>query len=280
VEELAGRVAFVTGSAGGIGLGIARACARAGMRVVLADIDDAALARAASELGSGDADVMAVALDVTDRDGWRGAADRVHAAMGPVQLLVNNAGVAVSTLGLRIGETSPELWDRVIGINITGVYNGVQSFLEGMQAAGEGHIVNTSSMAGVVGGYPMLVTYCAAKFGVVGFSEALRAELAGSGVGVSVLCPGPVRTGLWRSSRVALGLPVPDELPEHLSRLSTSTRSDAMAPDEVGRRVLRAVVDDELYIFTHPSQQGRVTDRYEQQLRGFAHAAAFADEDH
>jgi NAD(P)-dependent dehydrogenase (short-subunit alcohol dehydrogenase family) len=276
LDELSGKVAFVTGSAGGIGLGIARACVEAGMKVVLADIDEGALEQSAAELNAAGAGVMTVALDVTDRDGWERAARDVSAAMGPVQLLVNNAGVSVSTLGLRLDETGPELWDRVVGINLTGVYNGVRCFLGGMRAAGSGHIVSTSSMAGLLGSAPMLAPYCASKFAVVGFSEALRAEVAGYGIGVSVLCPGGVRTELWRSSRTVLGLPEVDDLAPELSRLSASTASDAMDPDEVGLRVLEGVVADELYIFTDATCRDDLAARQQRLLDACDRAEAFA----
>jgi NAD(P)-dependent dehydrogenase (short-subunit alcohol dehydrogenase family) len=198
VKELSGKVAFVTGSAGGIGLGIARACAEAGMKIVLSDIDGVALEQSAAELAKETgAEVMAVPLDVTDRDDWARAAREVPEALGPVQLLVNNAGV--STLGMRFDEVGPELWDRVISINLTGVYNGVHYFLDGMRVAGGGHIVNTSSMGGLMG-FPTLSPYSASKFAVVGLSEALSGELAESGIGVSVLCPGGVRSRPWRRS--------------------------------------------------------------------------------
>jgi NAD(P)-dependent dehydrogenase (short-subunit alcohol dehydrogenase family) len=275
VENLSGKVAFVTGSAAGIGFGIARACAEAGMKVACADIDERALEQATAELSAAGAEVMGVALDVTDREGWARAARDVHAALGPVQLLANNAGVTVSTLGLRFDETGPELWDRVISINLTGVYNGVHAFLDGMRAAGAGHIVNTSSMAGLLAG-PRLAPYCASKYAVVGLSEALRAELAESGIGVSVLCPAGVRTQLWRSSRAVLGLPELDSLPQELSSLSASTSPEAMDPYEVGLRVLDAVAADELFVFTDPEQRAWVTERHERLLHAFDRAAAFA----
>jgi len=270
VDELAGKVAFITGSAGGIGLGIARACADAGMKIVLSDIDEAELARAASELTESGTDVMAVPLDVTDRAGWARAAHDVPAALGPVQLLVNNAGV--STNGMLFGEISPALWDRVISINLTGAYNGVHYFLDGMRAAGGGHIVNTSSMGGLLG-VPALAPYCAAKFALVGLSEALRAELSDSGIGVSVLCPGGVRSRLWRTSRVVRGLPDTDVPPSDVSGQSATA---AMLADEVGRRVLDAVVADELYIITHAEFRDAVTDRHERLLHGFDRAGSFA----
>jgi NAD(P)-dependent dehydrogenase (short-subunit alcohol dehydrogenase family) len=270
VDELVGRVAFVTGSAGGIGLGIARACADAGMKVVVSDIDEATLELAAAELRGTGAEVMAFPLDTTDREGWARAVREVPSAMGPVQLLVNNAGV--STLGTRVEDIDPEMWDRVIAINLTGVYNGVHHFLGGMREAGGGHIVNTSSMAGLLP-VPMLLPYCSTKAALVGFSEALRYELKPSGIGVSVLCPGQVRSRLWRTSRVVRGLPDIDVPPTD----GTAGSADAdMGPDEVGRRVLEAVLADDLYVMTHADGREMLTKRHERLLRAFDRAEAFA----
>lgn len=238
-------------------------------RIVLSDIDEVTLEQSAAELRETGTDVMTVPLDVTDRDAWVRAAQRVPAAMGPVQLLVNNAGV--STSGLWFEEIGPELWDRVI--NLTGVYNGLHAFLDGMRAAGGGHIVNTSSMAGLSGGYPRLLPYCATKFAIVGFSEALRAELADSGIGVSVLCPAGVRSRLWRTSRAARGLPDTDIPPSDFSGQSATA---AMQPHEVGRRVLDAVVANDPYVVTHPEFRDEVTERHERLLEAFDRAKAFA----
>lgn len=269
MDQLPGKVAFITGSAGGIGLGIARAFAHAGLKIVLADVDEVTLEQSAADLKETGAEVMTVALDVTDREGWARAAREVPAAMGPVQLLVNNAGV--STNGMLFGDISPELWDRVLSINLTGVYNGVHYFLDGMRAAGGGHIVNTSSMGGLVG-FPGLSPYCATKFGVVGLSESLRAELAADGIGVSVLCPGGVRSRLWRTSRAVRGLPDIESPPEDVSGQSATA---AMMPEEVGRRVLDAVTANELFIITHPEMRAIVTQSSDQLLRAFDRAAAF-----
>ena len=273
MDQLPGKVAFVTGSAGGIGLGIARACAAAGMRIVLSDIDESRLEQSALELAHSGAEVMSFRLDVTDRKGWARAAREVPAAIGPVQLLVNNAGV--STFGMSFVEVGPELWDRVVATNLAGVYNGVRAFLAGLQAAGGGHIVNCSSMAGL-GGVPKGGPYSATKFAIVGLSESLRAEFAEFGIGVSVLCPGSVRTRLWRTSRAVRGLPDLDHPPPELQ--SGSADPNGMDPDEVGRRVLYAVVANEPYIITHPELRGFVVERHDALLRGFARAAAFGDQ--
>ena len=129
----------------------------------------------------------------------------------------------VSTFGVRFEDIGPELWDRVIAINLAGVYNGVHYFLAGMQAAGGGHIVNSSSMAGLLG-VPMGGPYAASKFAIVGLSESLRAELVDSAIGVSVLCPGSVRTRLWRTSRAVRGLPDVDVPPPELKGGSARSR--------------------------------------------------------
>lgn len=269
MDELSGKVAFITGSAGGIGLGIARACAGAGMRVVVSDVDEVTLEQSAAELKATGADVMTVPLDVTDRDGWARAARDVPAAVGPVQLLVNNAGV--STNGMLFDKIGPQLWDQVISINLTSVYNGVHYFLDGMRAAGGGHIVNTSSMGGLIG-LPGLSPYSATKAGVVALSESLRAELADHGIGVSVLCPGGVRSRLWRTSRAVRGLSDTDVPPDDISGQSATA---SMMPEEVGRRVLDAVLANEPYIITHPDLRDIVTQRHERLLHGFDRAAAF-----
>jgi short-subunit dehydrogenase len=269
LEELNGKTALVTGSAGGIGYGIARACAEAGMKVVLTDIDTPLLEQSASELRELGAEVLALRLDVIDRSDWARAAREVPAAMGPVQLLVNNAGV--STNGMRFDETDPWVWDRVIAVNLTSVYNGVRFFLDGMRSAGGGHIVNTSSLAGLVTA-PELGTYVATKFAIVGLSEVLRAELEEYGIGVSVLCPGGVRSRLWRSSVLLRRLPDTETPPDDTSGQSARA---AMQPHEVGRRVLDAVVANELYIITHPEFRESIVARHERLLHAFDRASAF-----
>jgi len=264
MRDLTGKVALITGSAGGIG----RACAAAGMRVVLSDIDEAELARAEAVLRAAGGDVMSVRLDVTSREDWARVAEEVTAGLGPVRLLVNNADI--STYGMRFEEIGPAVWDRVVGINLTSVYNGVHYFLGAMRAAGTGHIVNTSSAGGLIG-IPGLAPYCATKFALVGFSESLRAELAGTGIGVSVLCPGTVRTRIRQTSRAAGARPnpVPDPAGGADGQLA------AMEPDEVGRRVLDAVAADEPYIFSHADVRGAVIERHERLMRGFDRAQAF-----
>ena len=252
MTEVAGRTAFITGGANGIGLGIARAFARAGAKVGLVDIDADALERARAEL----ADTTSVAteiLDMRDREGFARAADRIEDQLGPVSLLMNNAGVAGGAPAVRLNY---ELWDWGLGINLGGVVSGVQTFLSRMVERGEGgHIVNTASGAGLTAGESG-VLYHTAKFAVVGMSEALEFELKPHGIGVSVLCPGPVATGIIARTRTLQPSVVREMTVEE--REGARARSAKMArwlergvpPDTVGEMVLGAVRGNQLYILT------------------------------
>ena len=270
IGDLQGKVAFITGAAGGIGLGLARAFAEAGMKIALADVDADALEQAAAELAESGATVLAVPLDVTDRAGWAAAAEKVQSELGTVQLLCNNAGV--STLGLKFGQITPELWTKVVDININGAYNGIHTFLEPMVAAGGGHIVNTASMGGLFGSIPELTAYTATKFALVGLSESLRAEVAADGVGVSVVCPGGVRSRLWRTSQRARGVADSDIVASGTGGQSASP--DGMDPYEVGLRTVDAVRNDELYVITHPEFRAAITYRNDQLNAACDHAEA------
>jgi len=235
------------------------------MKIAMVDVDEGVLAQSAAKLELEGATVRALPLDVTDRSGWRMVAEQVASDFGPVQLLCNNAGV--STLGLKFDDVTPEMWDKVVDINLTGVYNGVRACIEQMRSAGGGHIVNTSSMGGLFGGFPNLGPYVATKFAVVGFSESLRAEFAADNIGVSVLCPGSVRSRLWRTSRKVRGLPDTEVPPDDVSAQSAS--AEALDPYQVGLQVVDAVRNNKLYIVTDAQQKSMVTKRAERILRAF-----------
>ncbi|ANZ40831.1 hypothetical protein BBK82_37465 [Lentzea guizhouensis] len=190
MRDWTGSVAFITGGAQGIGLGIARALGKRGVRLALADVDEEALASSAGELAA------EVPLDVRDRVAFAAAADRVEAALGPVDLLFNNAGIVPFSVP---AELTYDKWDLSLAVNLTGVVNGVQTFLPRMIRRGAGHIVNTSSAAGLVADPNVL--YATAKAAVVALSESLRLTVAKHGVDVSVLCPGPVDTEIVRNTR-------------------------------------------------------------------------------
>jgi len=256
LRELPGKTAFVTGGASGIGLAIARSLSGAGMKVVIADIEQAALDAVQAEFEASNAEFLAVQVDVTDRSAMAAAADAAEERFGNVHVVCNNAGVVVAG---RIDEMAYNDWDWVLGVNIGGVVNGVQTFTNRIKAHGEGgHIVNTASMAGHIS-VPGLGVYTATKFAVVGLSETMRADLLPHNIGVSVLCPGVVDTNIFEAERNRpdeLGqgaAPVRETLREEESEdLIEDLRARAIDPARVGDMVLHAIREDEFYIFTHP----------------------------
>lgn len=252
MTDVAGRIAFITGGANGIGLGIARSFARAGVKLALVDIDAPALERARTEL-SATTDVEVAVLDMRDRDRFAAVADAFEARLGPVSLVINNAGVAG---GAPAPKMTYELWDWGLDINLGGVISGVQTFLPRMVERGTGgHIVNTASGAGLAtGGAGVL--YHTAKFAVVGLSESLQQELTPLGIGVTVLCPGPVATDIvarTRALRPATDLGLTDAQREAAeTRAETMSRwlQQGVSPDAVGDMVLDGIGRDLLYVHT------------------------------
>jgi NADP-dependent 3-hydroxy acid dehydrogenase YdfG len=260
MRAVAGAVAFITGGASGMGLAMARSFAAAGMKVAITDIEQAALDRVAPEFAASNADFITLAVDVTDRTAMARAADATEAAFGKVHVVCNNAGVAV---GGPIDQMSYQDWDWVTRVNLDGVVNGIQTFIDRMKAHGEGgHFVNTASMAGHLA-LRGLSVYTATKFAVVGISETMRQDLEPHGIGVSVLCPGVVRTNIFasgrnrpedlRGDRDTSTLLMVEGVPEVERETHIQTILDgALNPDVVGDMVLHAIRENELYIFTHP----------------------------
>jgi NAD(P)-dependent dehydrogenase (short-subunit alcohol dehydrogenase family) len=271
MASLSGRVAFITGGASGIGFGIAAALANAGAKIVLTDQNEAALRVAAERLSARGATVTAERLEITDAAQWERALDVAERTCGPIEILCNNAGV--SALGVSIEQISPAFWDRVIAINLTGIFTGLHAALPRMRAHGRGgHIVNTSSLAGIGLTGPGTAAYAVTKCGVVALSEVLKQELEADRIGVSVLCPGPVRTELWRSSREVLGLP-PLEAPPAASRQGSASPT-AMDPLLVGQQVVEAILNGEFYVITHPEFRSAVVHRHAQLMAAFDRAEA------
>ncbi len=200
MRDLGGKIAFVTGGSSGIGLGLVKVLAAAGMKVAFTyrqpQHRDEALDHFGQHPGQ---QVHAIRLDVTDRPGFTAAANEAeHVFAGPVQVLINNAGVGV--LGPMEHATYAD-WDWVMGVNIGGVINGLQTFLPRMLAAGlEGHIVNVASIAGIAA-LGSAGVYATSKFAVVGLTEALRTDMVGRPIGVSVYCPGFVKSNIGDSGR-------------------------------------------------------------------------------
>lgn len=252
MDTFQNKVAFITGAASGIGLGLARTFAAAGMRVAMADKRAEIVTAAASELAKQGARVLAVPLDVTDRIAWKSAADRVEADLGSVDLLCSNAGV--NFVGATHQATFED-WDFALGVNVGGAINAIHTFVPRMVARGTGHVVITSSVSGLFTGGGSGV-YATSKYALVGLAESLRADLRPLGIGVSVLCPGPVKSELFESTaavrpaRLAATGSVPIVSPG-TPREQTPIFLTAPDGDEVGRQVLEAIRRNDLYILTH-----------------------------
>jgi NAD(P)-dependent dehydrogenase (short-subunit alcohol dehydrogenase family) len=268
MRELRGRTAFITGGASGIGFGMARVFAGEGMRIVLADVEAAALAGASAQLEASGAEVLGIELDVSDRAAMEDAARRAETRFGHVHLVCNNAGVGA---GGPLDRCTYDDWDWVLAVNLDGVINGVQTFVRRIRDHGQGgHFVNTASMAGLLPSAGLGI-YCTTKYAVVGLSECLRLDLAPHGIGVSVLCPGFVSTnidqaGRNRPARLANTEYVPD--PEYREQRVAMLRA-GLDPLAVGAAVRDAVVADELWILTHPELKPFVADREESILAAF-----------
>jgi NAD(P)-dependent dehydrogenase (short-subunit alcohol dehydrogenase family) len=281
MEPLEDRVAVVTGGGSGIGEGLAHACAAAGMRVVLGDVEEKEVSRVAADLVAKGARALAVPCDVTRRAALDALADAAWSSFGGCHLLCNNAGVLVQG---ALADASDADWSWVLDVNLRGVVNGLQAFVPRMLAqGGEAHIVNTASMAGLCV-LPDLGIYTASKFAVVGLSESLRMELAPRGIGVSVLCPGGVSTRIIESDRnrpdgVRACIRRDDAMedgpvaPTDEEGEAASGIEDMQTPDEVAARVLEAVRDDLPYVITHPSWKPRVEARSRALLAAFERAA-------
>jgi NAD(P)-dependent dehydrogenase (short-subunit alcohol dehydrogenase family) len=264
MDDLTGRTAVVTGAASGIGRALAERFAAEGMRLVLADVEERALAAAADDLAASGAEVLSVVTDVADAASVAALADAAYGRFGAVHVLCNNAGVGA---GGPIAELSLADWQWVLGVNLWGVIHGLHAFLPRMLAGGEpGHVVNTASLAGHVSG-PMMAPYSASKFAVVAISEALYHEMnmSGTAIGVSVLCPGWVDTNIHASERnrpAALrgaggGAMSMDGRAEMLKQVLAS----GMPPAEVASLVLQAIRDDRFYVLTHPDMTPAVETR-------------------
>jgi NAD(P)-dependent dehydrogenase (short-subunit alcohol dehydrogenase family) len=265
MREFAGKTAFVTGGAGGIGLALGRAFAQAGMKVMLADIEADALQAAVKSLQEISPDISGTVCDVADAASVERAAQASFDAFGRVHVVCNNAGVAA---GGGIDHISLDNWRWVIDVNLMGVLHGIKSFLPHIRAHGEGgHIVNTASMAGMQTGLGFS-PYGATKFAVVSMSEGLSLQLKPHGIGVSVLCPSFVRTRIGESGRnrpERYGRPQPlDPASPAAAMVAEIARNiDAgLEPDAVAARVLTAIREDELYIFTHPGMRAEVEPRF------------------
>ena len=272
MKDFKGKTAFVTGGASGIGFGMAHAFGRAGMNVVIADIDWEVARKAAEMLAKSQIKAIPVHCDVTLRSEVQRAALESIAAFGKIHVVCNNAGVGV---GGPLGTVGERDWDWIIDVNLKGVVYGVETFFPLIKSHGEGgHFVNTASMAGMVSPAGM-EPYTATKFAVVAISEGWAQQLAPLGIGMSVLCPGFVRTRIHESGRARqsrYGERAPDTRTDEARAESAKMVLGGIDPDIVGERVVEAISNDEFYIFTHPEMKTAVEARFEGIRAGFKHA--------
>jgi NADP-dependent 3-hydroxy acid dehydrogenase YdfG len=228
-RSLTGQVAAITGGGRGIGRATAQAFVREGIKVAIGDIDLATAQRTAEELGG---QTIALELNVTDRESFQSFLDGVESRLGPVDILVNNAGIMPLATFVEEDDATAH---RQIDINLHGVLYGMKIALPGMQQRGRGHVVNLASMAGKVG-FPGGATYCATKHAVVGVSEAVRQELRGSGVEISIVMPGLVNTELTSGLGTARGVKRvdPEDVAEAIVQALKFPRFDVFVPKSAG----------------------------------------------
>jgi NAD(P)-dependent dehydrogenase (short-subunit alcohol dehydrogenase family) len=268
MKDLQGKVAVITGGASGIGRAVAERAAGEGMKIVVGDIEEGPLKEAVDELTGRGAEALGIVTDVSDAASVRALRDRTLDRFGAVHLVHNNAGIG---LGGPIWEVSEEDWRWILGVNLWGVINGVAAFVPALIEQGEGHVVNTASIAGLIAA-PFLGPYNATKQAVVAISETLYKDLqaVGAPVGVSVLCPGFVRTRIAESERNrppwAPGRDVPgaDELRGAVRSMVDGGIEAAAAAE----RVIDAVRADTFYILTHPELDDAIATRFEDIMVG------------
>jgi NAD(P)-dependent dehydrogenase (short-subunit alcohol dehydrogenase family) len=283
MRELKGKVAVVTGAASGIGRAMAERFAREGMRVVLADVEDAPLAETRAAIARTGADVVAVPTDVSKWDAVETLARRTIDAFGAAHVLCNNAGVAA---GGPAWELSQADWEWVLGVNLWGVVHGLRAFVPRMIAQGEGHVVNTASIAGLIT-MPGLAPYAASKHAVVAISECLHHDLAMAGcastVHVSVVCPAWVKTNIAESDRNRPASlprrPVAERSPQEqkLAQVVRGAVEAGLPPQEIADHVVQAVLHDRFWVLTHRGTEKAVEKRLSGVVDGKAPEFHLAD---
>jgi NAD(P)-dependent dehydrogenase (short-subunit alcohol dehydrogenase family) len=268
MKDLTKRVAVVTGAASGIGLAMCERFAADQMSIVMADIEDAPLAQAAERIRGLGVEVLAKKVDVSKASEVETLAVETFSRFGSAHVLCNNAGVGGGGIQATLSVAE---WDWVLGVNLHGVVHGIASFLPRMLASGEeGHIVNTASMAGHLA-FGGMGPYNASKYAVVGISEGLFHELAGTNIGVSALCPGWVNTKIGESARNR-----PADLPERAARTEDAERAQfitavlaaGLSPSEIATMVHDAILSNRFWIFSHPEMMPGIRMRADEIMSG------------
>ncbi len=269
LHDLKGKVAYITASSDGIGLGIARAASAAGMKVCIGYRNEERLQAALPLFKKGNAGVLPIKHDVTDRDGWAKVLQQINSQFGNLHLVINNAGLKTGALASKV---SAKDWDDAVAVNYTATYDSVAVCLPHMLQHGEGsHFVVTSSMSGILPGGNLGV-YTATKIAAVGLMEALRVELEGTTVGTSAFVPGGVNTdnyqdtgeaNPYRAKQAAARAAANPNAPVRPARVGPPPGMD---PIEAGERVLNGVIHNDLFIVTHPEYMPGTQQRFDAML--------------
>jgi len=274
MRDIKGKTAIVTGAASGIGLGIAKALAGAGANIVLADLRPDPLEAARQSIEALGANTVTVTIDVSDPASVEAAGQAAIQHFGALHIAVNNAGVAMH--GTPLENVTVQEWEWVIGVNVKGVINGIRTFVPLIRSHGEpGHVVNTGSVSSLfVRDGRNQGAYAMTKYAVLALSEALEQELAGTNIGVSILCPGGVSTSIFDSAATR-----PDRFGGSYQRpeqeaMKSAFATGALDPETVGRRVLQAIQDNEFYILTHTNERKTISKRFDRIRAAFDRADA------
>jgi NAD(P)-dependent dehydrogenase (short-subunit alcohol dehydrogenase family) len=263
IQHLKGKTAVVTGGGSGIGKGMCRRFAQQGMNVVVADIEGEAAEKVASALQAEGARAIALACDVSQRSDIESLAAASIDEFGAVDVACNNAGIF---FGGKLREFTEGDWEWTMSVNLMGVVHGSTIFGKHMAERGSGQIVNTASIGGWAPD-PNCAPYTTSKFAVVGFSEALRRDLEPDGVGVTILCPGPVATGMAKADRLRPASAGPSNA---TSLAAEPVMAVGMPPDDVGDLVIDGIRENATYVFTHPDFGAAFEPRFDEMRRALA----------
>jgi NAD(P)-dependent dehydrogenase (short-subunit alcohol dehydrogenase family) len=263
IEDLMGKTAVVTGGGNGIGAALCRRLVANGAQVVVSDVDAESAEKVASTLREGGGKAAAIVCDVSDRASVEAMADQAIAEFGRVDIVCNNAGVF---LGGNMRDFTLGDWEWIISVNLMGVVNGATVFTPHLVEQGSGHILNTASIGGWASD-PNCAPYTTSKFAVVGYSEALRADLAQDGIGVTILCPGPVASDIDRGDRLR---PAGAGTSKASSKAAEAIVALGMPTDEVANLAIRGIRENATYVFTHPDLGAIFEPRIEEMRKALA----------
>lgn len=270
MKDLKNQTAFVTGGASGIGLATARALARRGARLILADISATGVEAAAAALRDTGADAIGLALNVAEEAEWARAGEEA-AAFGEVSVLVSNAGVGGGSGAFETYD--PEVWRWAYAVNAHAHLYACRTFLGAMKASGRpAHLTLTSSMVAIVPP-PISVAYISSKFATLGIAMALRNELADTQVGISVLCPGMSATNIVGTTAALRPGAVVQGAAAQTAQNMSGVLAGGMSPDRIGERVVRAIEAGEFFVFTHPEWKRMAQAQFDEMLAAFGESA-------